>query len=218
MFADSEIKRIVLVEDEDSIFYSTKEYFDQHYEVQIVGEDILTASSIYLPQKKWQLFFCLGSKEALKTIVYQNYIYNKPVCMIITDLLMPDYDGYWLIDSLNYIGINICKVVLSAYKDAQTLDSLIGKGVFRVFSKSELFLQQNWTLNIAALENILEGVIETQKNLSQKTTVTVSRQKNRYVYLRWPTIENKLESLSLGSMSDQELETLRQQIKAEQEE
>lgn len=216
MFEDSEIKRIVLVEDEEGIFYSTKEYFDEHYECEFTPENstLLDASSIYIKQKKWCIYFCSSSKEALKTIVYQNYIYDEPVCMVVTDLLMPDQTGYWLIDSINHFNVNLCKVVLSAYKDIQVVDSLIGRNVFKIIAKNELHVEQNGRaiIDISILERKIEEIIEIQKKLSSRTTVTVDKQKSDYTYLRWYTLESKLESLSLGHMDNSVIKILRQKF------
>jgi len=100
-------KSILFVDDEKAILNSIKrEIFDTNYKT----------------------YFAENGKEALK-ILYENDNIN----MVVSDLMMPEMDGYELLKNVKYLYPDLIRIVLSGYANKPLMLKCINKNIAKVY-------------------------------------------------------------------------------------
>lgn len=100
--------------------------------VLFVDNDEIALRSIErcLRDEPYHKVFAKSSKETL------DILQQEKVHVIVTDILMPDIDGYELLGIVGKMYPNIVKIVLSGYTDMPTLLAEFDKGeIFRFVPK-----------------------------------------------------------------------------------
>jgi DNA-binding NtrC family response regulator len=100
--------------------------------VLFVDNDEIALQSIErcLRDEPYHKVFAKSSKETL------DILQQEKVHVIVTDILMPDIDGYELLKIVGKMYPNIVKIVLSGYTDIPTLLTEFDKGeIFRFVPK-----------------------------------------------------------------------------------
>ena len=106
----------------------------------IVVDDVLDCKDLvemYLMQNKALVRAVDSAKDALKTID------NFQPDLIISDIYMPEEDGYWLIEQVNQLNTNsddyICAIALTAAATKEEQEALIAAGYDAYLTKPFMF-------------------------------------------------------------------------------
>ena len=135
----------------------------------IAVEDSITQAAILKNILETNNFKVLLFNSAEKAIEYiKKFDNNKPV-VVVTDIVMPDMDGFQLMEYLQKNHKNVSSLVLTTQKDEQTLEKAFKCGAMdfipKPINKIELVLRLKNALQLIRAEfNLKESLINLSKN------------------------------------------------------
>lgn len=149
---------ILFVDDDKSILKSIKrEFFSTPYE----------------------LYFASGGEEALK-ILYENNI-----DIVVSDIMMPEMNGYELLKKIKYIYPKVVRMVLSGYTDEKLTFKIINTNL------AKNFLNKPWKENELIIG--IEDTIALNKQLDNEVLRELLNSTNKLPTL--PLLYNEINSM-----------------------
>lgn len=114
--------------------------------------------------QRFQFAFAQNGRRALEKLLE-----NEELCMVVTDINMPEMDGLTLLGELRKLNRPIRTMVVSAYGDMKNIRSAMNKGAFDFVTKPIDFQDFETTLE-KTLEDvrILKNSIKTQQELEEE--------------------------------------------------
>lgn len=114
-----------------------------------------------IKEDKFQFAFAQNGKMALDKLKE-----NKGICMVVTDINMPEMDGLTLLGELQKLDRPVRTMVVSAYGDFKNIRSAMNKGAFDFVTKPIDFQDFETTLEKTLNEiEYLKNALLTQKEL-----------------------------------------------------
>lgn len=152
-------KSILFVDDEKAILKAIRrEFFDSEFNT----------------------YYADSGKEALK-ILYEN----KDINMVVSDLMMPEMNGYELLKRIKCINPDIIKIVLSGYADEKIIFKAVNNDIAKVC------ISKPWE-NEDLIIRIRE-IFETYDKLNNKNIKNLLNSSNKLPTI--PTLFNKINEL-----------------------
>lgn len=152
-------KTILFVDDEKAILNSLKrEFFDSEF---------IT-------------FYAESGREALK-ILYEN----KNIDVIVSDVMMPEMDGYELLKRVKYIYPNIIRIVLSGYVHKALMFKCINENIARIY------INKPWVKE--DLINKIRDILDTSDKLNDSNLKDILESTNKLPTI--PTLFAKINKL-----------------------
>lgn len=102
----------------------------------------------------FKLYFAQSGREALK-ILYEN----KNINMVVSDLMMPEMDGYELLIRVKYLYPDIIRIVLSGYAHKLMMFKCINNNIAKVY------INKPWEAN--ELVSIINDIFNTSDKLNE---------------------------------------------------
>lgn len=122
--------------------------------------------------QRFQFAFARNGRHALESLKE-----NEEMCMVVTDINMPEMDGLTLLTELRKLDRPLRTMVVSAYGDMKNIRSAMNKGAFDFVTKPIDFDDFQTTLE-KTLEDIrnLKNSLHTQKELEEERTKRMQAQ------------------------------------------
>lgn len=122
--------------------------------------------------QRFQFAFAQNGKRALEKLQE-----NEDLCMVVTDINMPEMDGLTLLGELRKLNRPIRTMVVSAYGDMKNIRTAMNKGAFDFVTKPIDFQDFEATLE-KTLEDVrvLKNAIQTQQELEEERTKRMEAQ------------------------------------------
>ena len=159
------IYSILFVDDDKSILKSIKREF--------LGTD-------------YKLFFAESADEALKVLFENN------IDIIVSDIMMPNTDGYELLKKVKYVYPNIIGVVLSGHADEKLIFKMINANL------AKAFLSKPWKEN--EINTTIQDIIKINERLNNDYVKTIIHSSNKLPTL--PVIFKQINDLIEDDKSD----------------
>lgn len=117
-----------------------------------------------LKEERFRFAFAQNGKLALESLKE-----NEDMCMVVTDINMPEMDGLKLLTELSKLDRPLRTMVVSAYGDMKNIRSAMNRGAFDFVTKPIDFDDFETTLE-KTLEDIrkIRNSLETQKELEEE--------------------------------------------------
>lgn len=117
-------------------------------------------------EDKFRFAFARNGRLALEQLVD-----NEDMCMVVTDINMPEMDGLTLLSELRKLDRPVRTMVVSAYGDMKNIRTAMNRGAFDFVTKPIDFQDFETTLDktLADIEN-LRNSIKTLKELEDERT------------------------------------------------
>ncbi|MEN8152905.1 MAG: response regulator [Acidobacteriota bacterium] len=100
-----------------------------------------------LDQKKYNIFLASNGVEGLELLN------TKKIDILITDLLMPEFDGIQLISYMKENQINIPVLVITSVEDTDIIDQVMNLGIKNILKKPIDFKELEKKINLAEKSN-----------------------------------------------------------------
>lgn len=123
-------------------------------------------------EDKFRFAFARNGRLALEQLVD-----NEEMCMVVTDINMPEMDGLTLLSELRKLDRPVRTMVVSAYGDMKNIRTAMNRGAFDFVTKPIDFQDFETTLDktLADIEN-LRNSIKTLKELEDERTKRMQAQ------------------------------------------
>ncbi len=158
------------------------------YSVLFVDDDksILKSIKRELFSCDYNTFFAESGQIALK-ILYENKI-----DIIVSDIMMPEMDGYELLKKVKYLYPSIIRVVLSGYADQKLIFKIINTNL------AKTFLNKPWKEN--ELVNTIKEIMEINEKLNNDYVKKIINSSNKLPTL--PSMFIEINTLIEDDKSD----------------